>query len=115
MFDSKKEVATSPTSSSEPARPDPDDEAGISPHPRPGRRDDGTSAAAAAEATSKGDDAGRDRSMNKIVEGLRGDAFLIARDLGFETLTQDGGLERLVERIKSHVFPRALGLKKKPP
>ena len=52
--------------------------------------------------------------MNKIVEGLRGDAFLIARDLGFETLTQDGGLERLVERIKSHVFPRALGLKKKP-
>ena len=62
LFDYKKEVATSPTSSSEPARLDPDDEAGISPHPRPGRRDDGTSAAASAEATSKGEDAGRDRS-----------------------------------------------------
>ena len=42
---------------------------------------------------------------NKIVEGLRGDAFLIARDLGLEALTQEGGLEHLFERIKSHVFP----------
>lgn len=40
-------------------------------------------------------------------EGLRGDALLIARDLGLDTLTQEGGLEHLVERIKSHVFPRA--------
>ena len=49
-----KEVVSSPASKSEPARPDPDDESGISPHPRPGRRDDGASAAAAsAEATSK--------------------------------------------------------------
>ena len=88
LFDSKKEVAHSPTSSSEPARPDPDDEAGISPRPRPGRRDDGTSAAA-AEATLKGDDAGRGGStlVNKIVEGLGGDAFLIARDLDLETLS----------------------------
>ena len=37
LFDSKKEVAASPTLSSEPARPDPDDEAGISPRLRPGR------------------------------------------------------------------------------
>lgn len=105
LFDSKKEVVSSPSASSEPARPDPDVEAGISPHPRPGRRDE----AASAESSPKGDDAGKDRStlVNKIVEGLRGDAFLIARDLGLETLTQDGGLERLVERIKSHVFPRA--------
>ena len=105
LFDSKKEVVSSPSASSEPARPDPDVEAGISPHPRPGCSDD----AASAESSPKGDDAGKDRStlVNKIVEGLRGDAFLIARDLGLETLTQDGGLERLVERIKSHVFPRA--------
>ena len=113
MFDSKKEVVvTSPASApSEPARPDPGDEAGISPHPRPGVRGDGSPAAAAAETSSKGDDIGRDRStlVNKIVEGLRGDAFLIARDLGLETLTQDGGLEQLVERIKSNVFPRAQG------
>ena len=99
FVDSKKEPVSSPSAASEPARPDPDVEAGISPHPRPGRRDD----------AAPGDDAGKDRStlVNKFVEGLRGDAFLIARDLGLETLTQDGGLERLVERIKSHVFPRA--------
>ena len=60
-------------------------------------------------SSPKGDDTGRDRSalVNKIVEGLRGDAFLIARDLGLETLTQEGALEQLAERIKSHVFPRA--------
>ena len=62
FLDSKKEVATSPASaSSEPARPDADDEAGISPHPRP-VRGDGSPAAAAADTFSKGDDAGRDRS-----------------------------------------------------
>ena len=51
-----------------------------------------------------------DRSVlvNKIVEGLRGDAFLLARDLGLETLARPGGLERLVEVICNHVFPRAL-------
>ena len=51
-----------------------------------------------------------DRSVlvNKIVEGLRGDAFLLARDLGLETLSRPGGLERLVEVIRNHVFPRAL-------
>ena len=115
LFDTKKEkeVATSPASaSSEPARPDSEVDAGISPHPRPGgARGDGSPAAASAsaETSSKGDDTGRDRSMlvNKIVEGLRGDAFLIARDLGLDTLTQEGGLEQLVTRIKNHVFPRA--------
>ena len=51
-----------------------------------------------------------DRSVlvNKIVEGLRGDAFLLARDLGLETLARPGGLERLIEVIRNHVFPRAL-------
>ena len=29
----------------------------------------------------------------------------IARDIGLETLTQEGGIEHLVERIKSHVSP----------
>ena len=108
LFDSKKEVEASPTGrSSEPGGPDSEVEARISPHPRPGRQDEG--AAASAGPSPKGDDTGRDRSalVNKIVEGLRGDAFLIARGLGLETLTQEGGLERLVERIKAHVFPRA--------
>ena len=50
-----------------------------------------------------------DRSalVNKIIEGLRGDAFSIARDMGLERLVQVGGLEALVAAIKTHVFPRA--------
>ena len=51
-----------------------------------------------------------DRSIlvNKIVEGLRGDAVLLARDLGLETLSRPGGLAQLIETIRNHVFPRAL-------
>ena len=99
LFDSKKDVEPSPTGrSSEPAGPDSEVEAGISPHPRPGHQDDG--ATASASPSPKGDDTGRDRSalVNKVVEGLRGDALLIARDLGLETLTQEGGLEHLAEQ-----------------
>ena len=72
LFDSKKDVESSPTGrSSEPTGPDSEVEAGISPHPRPGHRDDG--APASAGPSPKGDDTGRDRSalVNKIVEGLR--------------------------------------------
>ena len=108
LFDSKKDVESSPTGrSAEPVGPDSEADARISPHPRPGRPDD--EAGASASRSPKGDDTGRDRSVlvNKVVEGLRGDAFLIARDLGLETLSQEEGLERLVERIKAHVFPRA--------
>lgn len=49
-----------------------------------------------------------DRSslVNKVIEGLRGDAFLIARDLGSDTLIKPGGLELLVQTIRTHVFPR---------
>ena len=42
------------------------------------------------------------------MEGLRGDAFLMAKDLGLNALMDVGpptGLELLVERIKEHVFP----------
>ena len=46
--------------------------------------------------------------VHKIVEGLRGDAFLLARDVGLETLSQPGGLEQLIEAIRNHVFPKAL-------
>jgi hypothetical protein len=112
LFDSKKEESPPTGRSSEPGGPDSEVEAGISP-PRPGRQDEG--AAASAGPSPKEDDTGRDRSalVNKIVEGLRGDVFLIARDLGLETLTQEGGLERLVERIKAHVMS-FLEPKKKP-
>ena len=42
-----------------------------------------------------------------MIEGLRGDAFSIARDLGLEVLSEPGGLVKLVGEIRSHVFPRA--------
>ena len=45
--------------------------------------------------------------VNKIVEGLRGDAFAIARDVGLDQLTAPGGLEHLITQITAHVFPRA--------
>ena len=46
--------------------------------------------------------------VTKVMEGLRGDAFLMAKDLGLKALMDVGpptGLELLVERIKEHVFP----------
>ena len=45
--------------------------------------------------------------VNKIVEGLRGDAFLVARDLDHEALMKPKGLETLISRIRANVFPRA--------
>ena len=50
-----------------------------------------------------------DRSVlvNKVLEGLRGDAFEIARDIGLEDLTASDGLKLLITRIRQHVFPRA--------
>ena len=46
--------------------------------------------------------------VTKVMEGLRGDAFLMGQDLGLKALMDVGpptGLELLVERIKEHVFP----------
>ena len=45
--------------------------------------------------------------VHKVLEGLRGDAFLVARDLGLEKLFSPGGLDLLVDRIRTMVFPRA--------
>ena len=45
--------------------------------------------------------------VHKVLEGLRGDAFLVARDLGLEKLISPGGLDLLVDRIRAMVFPRA--------
>ena len=39
--------------------------------------------------------------------GLHGDAFLMARDLGHDKLMAPGGLVKLVEAIKTTIFPRA--------
>ena len=46
--------------------------------------------------------------VNKIVDGLRGDAFLVARNLGHEALMKPKGLETLINRIRTNVFPRAI-------
>lgn len=44
--------------------------------------------------------------VNKILEGLRGDAFL-ARDIGLDAVTNQEGLEELLRKMKSVVFRRA--------
>ena len=41
------------------------------------------------------------------MESLRGDAFLIARDMGIAALVADQGLRNLVKNVKENVFPRA--------
>ena len=69
---------------------------------------DATSPRASSVKSDKSSIIDRSVLVNKIVEGLRGDAFLLARDLGLETLARPGGLERLIEVIRNHVFPRAL-------
>ena len=40
----------------------------------------------------------------KIVEGLRGDAFAIARDVGMTELLSENGVKTLIERIRQQVF-----------
>ena len=43
--------------------------------------------------------------MQKVLEGLRGDAYLAAQDLGVETLMKDGGIETLIATLKKMIFP----------
>ena len=51
--------------------------------------------------------ADRSSLVHRVLEGLRGDAFLFARDMGLDALATRGGLDELVERIRKMVFPRA--------
>ena len=46
-------------------------------------------------------------AVQKVLEGLRGEAFLIARDIGLERLCRNDGLEHLIVMVKQHVFPLA--------
>ena len=41
----------------------------------------------------------------RVMEGLRGDAFQRAKDLGVQTLSAPGGLRKLTQEIKRMVFP----------
>ena len=47
--------------------------------------------------------------VNKVMEGLRGNAFLVTRDMGFAAPFQPGGLRSLVAKIKASVFARGSG------
>ena len=45
------------------------------------------------------------KAVNKVVEGLRGDAFDLAMDVGRERLMEKGGVEELVALIRKTIFP----------
>ena len=49
----------------------------------------------------------RTELVHKVLEGLRHDAFELARDIGVESLTEPGGLRLFIARMKAVVFPRA--------
>ena len=45
--------------------------------------------------------------IQKVLEGLREEAFEVARVIGVDVLTQPGGLRKFVEKLRDVVFPRA--------
>jgi hypothetical protein len=47
------------------------------------------------------------RTANSIVESLRGEAALVAMDIGIEKLLKSDGIRILVEKMRTHVFPQA--------
>ena len=50
----------------------------------------------------------RSELVHRILEGLHGDTFMVARDLELDKLTQEnGGKWDLMDAIKKMVFPRA--------
>ena len=46
--------------------------------------------------------------MSKIVEGLRGDAQNIAKDIGVTDLLADDGFEKLTEALRKNIFRKSL-------
>ena len=49
----------------------------------------------------------RTEMVQKVLEGLREEAFELARDIGVDVLTQPGGLRKFVEKLRAVAFPRA--------
>ena len=45
--------------------------------------------------------------VQKVLEGLREEAFELARDIGVDVLTRPGGLRKFVEKLRDTVFPCA--------
>ena len=49
----------------------------------------------------------RTEMVQKVLEGLREEAFELARDIGVDVLTQPRGLRKFVDKLRDVVFPRA--------
>ena len=49
----------------------------------------------------------RTEMVQKVLEGLREEAFELARDIGVDVLTQPGGLRKFVKKLRDVVFPLA--------
>ena len=71
-----------------------------------------SSAAAKKKGDSDEEDEVKDESkssiyktVDTIVNGLRGDALQVAMDLQIETLTQEDGITKLIDAMRAHVFP----------
>jgi len=64
------------------------------------------------EASGEEDPGRYAEAMSKVVDGLRGEAFVVAKELGLEKIWQpgdeytDAGLDVLVKAIKAQVFPQ---------
>ena len=43
--------------------------------------------------------------VQKVLEGLRGDAYLVAQDLGVSKLMEDDGIDQLIMALKKMIFP----------
>ena len=43
--------------------------------------------------------------VQKVLEGLRGDAILVAQDLGVSKLMEDDGIDQLFMALKKMIFP----------
>jgi len=44
-------------------------------------------------------------AVSKIVDGLRGDAFVVAQEVGLESLHEHDGVETLTKKMREMVFP----------
>ena len=56
-------------------------------------------------ASAKDDD--KPKMMNIVIEGLRGEAALVAMDLGKDVLIKADGMDDLINAMRANVFPKA--------
>ena len=51
----------------------------------------------------------RTEMVHRVLEGLRDEAFELARDIGIESLTEPGGLRAFITQMRNVVFPPRCG------